>query len=242
MELIPAIDIRGGQCVRLTQGDYARETVYSDDPAEVAQRWEQLGASRLHVVDLDGAREGRPINQDAIERVLRAISIPVQVGGGLRDLADLSLYPGLGAERIVLGTAALEHRMLVLEALALFRDRVIVALDARDGRVAASGWLRDTSVRATDLARELAEAGVQRFIYTDIARDGTLEGPNLAAVAEMKGALSGRGTAVIASGGVSEVEHLRQLSNLGVEGAIVGKALYTGAIDLPAALAALGAV
>src|SRR5581483_6790215 len=241
MEIIPAIDIRGGRCVRLTQGDYSRETVYADDPAEMARHWQELGATRLHVVDLDGAREGRVVNRDAIERVLKAVSIPVQVGGGLRDLADLSFYPGLGADRIVLGTAALEHRLLLLEALALFRGKVVVSLDARNGRVAASGWLRDSSVRATDLARELAEAGVQRFVYTDIARDGMLQGPNLAAVGEMTDALRGRGSAIIASGGVSELEHLRQLSELGVEAVIVGKALYTGAIDLPSALAQLSA-
>ena len=241
MEIIPAIDIRSGRCVRLTQGDYDRETVFGDDPAAMAKHWQDLGATRLHVVDLDGAREGRPVNVEAILGVLDAASIPVQVSGGLRDIAALDRYLNAGAQRVILGTAAVKDQTTLLNAITLFRDRIIAGIDARDGLVATEGWRESSSVVATDLVHQLSELGVSRIICTDISRDGMLTGPNfdsIAAIVEQASNLPAP-VAVIASGGVSAIDHLRQLATLGVEGAIVGTALYTGALDLAEALAAL---
>ncbi|HEU4758813.1 MAG TPA: 1-(5-phosphoribosyl)-5-[(5-phosphoribosylamino)methylideneamino]imidazole-4-carboxamide isomerase [Dehalococcoidia bacterium] len=245
MELIPAIDIRGGRCVRLEQGDYARETVFGDDPAAVAARWQETGALRLHVVDLDGAREGRPVNQDAVRRILDALVIPVQLGGGIRDIAAIQRYLEAGVDRVVLGTAAVSDQTTLLNALALFPGRVVVAVDARDGVAVTQGWLDSSGVPAADLVRQLGEMSVTRIIYTDTLRDGTLSGPNFAAVESLLSNLqslpagqAGR-TSVIYSGGISSLDHLRRLAALDLEGVIVGKALYTGAIDLREALAAL---
>ncbi len=241
MEVIPAIDIRGGKCVRLEQGDYARETVFGEDPAAMALRWEAAGATRLHVVDLDGARDGRPGNADVIERVLGAVSVPVQVGGGIRDIATAERYLDAGADRVVLGTAAVKDQTTLVNAVALFRERVMVGVDARNGMVATEGWVEMSDVRATDLVRRLSEFGVARIFYTDILRDAQLAGPNFDAIAEMVrvAAELPSPVSVIASGGISSVEDLRRLGTIGVEGAIIGKALYTGALDLRDALAAV---
>jgi phosphoribosylformimino-5-aminoimidazole carboxamide ribotide isomerase len=240
MQVIPAIDIRGGRCVRLDQGDYDRETVFDNDPAAVAKRWEALGARRLHVVDLDGAREGTPRNVEAIERILASATVPVQVSGGVRDVATVDDLIGLGADRVVLGTAAVKDQTTVLNAITLFRGQIIVSVDARDGLVRTEGWIEGSEVRALDLVRDLSEIGCRRIVYTDISADGMLGGPNFAAIAEMLEFVSGLPSppAVIAAGGVSSVEHVRELAALGVEGAIIGKALYTGTIDLQDALAA----
>ena len=241
MEVIPAIDIRGGRCVRLDQGDYARETVFSDDPVAVAKRWQDEGATTLHVVDLDGAREGHPLNADVIRRVLAVASVRVQVGGGIRDLAAIQHYLDDGADRIVMGTAAVKDQTTLINAITLFRDRIIVGVDARDGLVATEGWLETSEVPATDLMRRLSELGVSRVIYTDITRDGLLAGPNFEAIAAAVAEASSLPSpvSVIAAGGVGSIDHLRRLGGLGVEGVIVGKALYTGAVDLREALAAV---
>jgi len=240
MEIIPAIDIRGGRCVRLDQGDYARETVFADDPVEVARRWQELGATRIHVVDLDGARDGIPHNEAVVWRVIEAVSIPVQVGGGNRTLDVIDRYVQSGADRVAIGTAAVKDQTLLVNALAMFGDRIFVGVDARDGMVATDGWLETSEMRALDLIGQLSELGVRRIFYTDISRDGMLGGPNFPAIHEVVEHAAGLASpmAVIASGGVSEVEHIRRLKLIGVEGVIIGKALYTGALDLKAALAA----
>jgi phosphoribosylformimino-5-aminoimidazole carboxamide ribotide isomerase len=239
MEIIPAVDIRGGKCVRLDQGDYARETVFDDDPASVAKRWQDAGATRIHVVDLDGAREGTPRNGEVIRRVLSAVSVRVQVGGGIRDIAAIQQYLDAGAARVALGTAAVKDQATLVNAVSLFRDRILVGVDARDGMVATEGWLETSEIRALDLIQQLSELGVRRIFYTDISRDGMQSGPNFPALHEVVEHAAGLPSpvAVIASGGVSSIEHLRRLEQIGVEGVIIGKALYTGALDLREAIA-----
>jgi phosphoribosylformimino-5-aminoimidazole carboxamide ribotide isomerase len=236
MEVIPAVDIRGGRCVRLYQGDYDRETVFSEDAVAMARHWERLGAPRLHVVDLDGARAGWPVNNRVIEELLSAVEVPVQVAGGIRQLDVIGRYLETGADRVVLGTAAVRDQPLVSKACVTFREAVVVAVDVRRGRVATAGWREASGETPEGLMRRLAELGVPRFIFTDISRDGTLRGPNFAAIGRLVRAFR---TPVIASGGVSTVEHLRRLAKLGVEGAIVGRALYDGGLELGEALAAV---
>ena len=237
MEVIPAIDLRGGRCVRLVQGDYDRETVFSDDPVAVARRWQQEGAPRLHVADLDGAREGRPVNAEAVQRIIAAVSIPVQVSGGVRDLDAAESWLAAGADRVVLGTAAVRDPELAAEAVRRHGERIVVSVDARDGVVAVEGWEVATDIRAEELLLRLAGLGVPRFVYTDIGRDGTLTSPNFETVASLVSAVP---AAIIAAGGVAEVAHLVRLAELGLEGAIVGRALYDGRVRLPEALAAVG--
>ncbi|HEY0755586.1 MAG TPA: 1-(5-phosphoribosyl)-5-[(5-phosphoribosylamino)methylideneamino]imidazole-4-carboxamide isomerase [Ktedonobacteraceae bacterium] len=236
MKLFPAIDIKDGQCVRLYQGDYSQMTVYASDPIEVAQRWQAAGTNWLHVVDLDGARDGHPVNTALIARICQETTLKVEVGGGLRSLEDIENTLAAGAERVILGTAVLTDRALLDQALLRWDERIIVGLDARAGLVAISGWRETSNVTATELARQLSIAGVRRFIYTDIARDAAMQGPNLAALRSMLAALHGSNTSLIASGGVSSLEDLKQLAQLEVEGAIIGKALYIGAIDLAEAI------
>ena len=236
IELIPAIDIKDGRCVRLYQGDFQQATVYGDDPGAMAKRWASQGATRLHIVDLDGAKAGRPVNTDSVLAIVQAAGIPVQLGGGLRRPADIEAVFDLGVERVILGTVAVEDSELVERMVMRYGDRIVVGIDARDGWVATAGWLTTAKVRATELTAQMATLGVQRVIYTDIARDGTLTEPNYEAMAELIGPNM---PAIIASGGVAEIDQLHRLAKLGVEGAIIGKALYTGAIELPAALAAL---
>lgn len=231
MIVIPAIDLRAGRCVRLLQGDFAHETVYGDDPVAMARRWEAAGAPLLHVVDLDGAREGRPVQAAVVARIARALAIPTQLGGGLRRLDDIDAALDAGLARVVLGTAALEDRDLLASALARWGpERIVLGIDARDGLVATWGWRATSTTRAVDLARDLAALGLRRVIYTDIGRDGTLSAPNYAALGELA---AGSGLATIASGGVAAREHLAALAAIpGVEGAIVGRALYTGHVTL----------
>ena len=237
MEVIPAIDIRGGRCVRLYQGDYTRETVYSDDPAGMASRWREQGAPRLHVVDLDGAARGSPVNLDTVGAIASGAGIPVQCGGGVRSFETAEALFDRGVERAVLGTAAVRSPDLVERLCREWgSDRVIVAVDARNGRVAIEGWTEGTSVDAADLMREMMESGVRRFLYTDISRDGTLGEPNFEAVDALLGAIR---CPIQASGGVSREEHLVRLASMGVEGAIVGRALYTGDLDLSTAIKAV---
>ena len=237
MEVIPAIDLRGGRCVRLVQGDYEQEIVFSDDPVAIARRWVEDGASRLHVVDLDGAREGRPVNDEAVRTIIQAVDVPIEVAGGVRDLDAVDGWLSAGAERVVLGTAAVRDSEFAAEACRRHAGRIVVSIDARDGVVAAEGWRQATGERAEVVLRRLAELGVPRFVYTDIARDGMLSSPNFEAV-EALTKLSD--AAIIAAGGVTEVSHLVRLAELGIEGAIIGRALYEGTIDLKEALAAVG--
>ncbi|MSQ05722.1 MAG: 1-(5-phosphoribosyl)-5-[(5-phosphoribosylamino)methylideneamino]imidazole-4-carboxamide isomerase [Dehalococcoidia bacterium] len=235
MEIIPAIDLRTGRCVRLYQGDYQRETVFSEDPVAVALEWQRQGAPRLHLVDLDGAAQGVQVNLPVIRSILVQLTIPVQVGGGVRDAATADALLAAGADRVVLGTVAVENPMLVEQLCRRHgSQRVVVAIDARDGQVATRGWRETTSVSAVVLADEMVALGVCRLLYTDIARDGTLTGPNVAANAAL---VRQTGLAVQASGGVSSLEHIRQLKVAGVEGVVMGQALYTGAIALWEALA-----
>jgi phosphoribosylformimino-5-aminoimidazole carboxamide ribotide isomerase len=238
MLIIPAIDLKDGRCVRLYQGDYAKVTVFSDRPAEVARRWETEGATWLHVVDLDGAAAGQPANLRALGDIIQAVAVPVQVGGGIRSVATAAAVLRLGAARVILGTAAVEDPSLVVELTSRWPGKVAVAIDARDGLVVTRGWQQPTDRRATDLAREVVLRGATRVVYTDVERDGTLTEPNYTATAEVVAAVP---VGVIASGGVASVAHLQRLRAVGVEGAIVGRALYTGAIRLPDALAELAA-
>jgi phosphoribosylformimino-5-aminoimidazole carboxamide ribotide isomerase len=233
MIVLPAIDIKDGQCVRLHQGDYAQVTTYDTDPVRVARRWQAAGASWLHIVDLDGAALGQPVNVEAIERIRAATSLHIELGGGMRSLESIKHMLALGIDRIVLGTVALTDRVLLEQALQHWGERIAIGLDARDGWVAIAGWRETSRVQATALAIELSTLGVQRFIYTDIARDGVLGGPNLDAIREMQRATP---HPLIASGGVASLADLRSLAALGVEGAIVGKAIYTGDVDLAIAI------
>lgn len=234
--IYPAIDIRGGKCVRLVQGDYNQETVYNENPLEVAKEWEAKGASWIHLVDLDGAKAGHPVNDELVANIARSVNVPVQIGGGLRTIADVERYIEAGISRVILGTAAIEDRAFVEEVLARFGDKVAIGIDARNGYVATRGWLETSEVKAEDLAVELAAKGAKTFIFTDISRDGMMKGPNTEAIAELA-RISGQ--TVIASGGVSQMSDLKELAahaEVGVGGAIVGKALYIGNIDLAQAV------
>ncbi len=239
MIVFPAIDLRGGRCVRLRQGDPQAETVFGEDPAAIARCWAAHGATWLHVVNLDGALEDErasAINLQALRTILAAVHIPVQFGGGLRSLDDVQQVLDLGVSRVVLGTAVVRDRPLVAAALARFgRERIVAALDTRNGHVAIRGWQEKTGVRTLTLGRELHDLGIERAIYTDISRDGMLSGPNLEGI-EALARESGLG--VIASGGITYLRDLHALTQLDgtIEGAIVGRALYTGTIDLAAAL------
>jgi len=240
MTVYPAIDLRGGRCVRLLQGAFDRETVYGDDPVAMARRWEAGGARWLHVVDLDGARAGRPVQADLVHAICAAVAIPVQVGGGLRDAAAVDTILGGGAARVVVGTAAIESPEFCRTVCQSHPGRVVLGLDARGGRLRVAGWTEDGGRPATELAAGAAEMGAAAIVYTDIGRDGTQEGPDLDGTRAVARAA---GIPVIASGGVGSAEHIRMVAGLaadGVEGVIVGRALYTGAVDLAAALAAAG--
>jgi phosphoribosylformimino-5-aminoimidazole carboxamide ribotide isomerase len=229
--IIPAIDLKDGRCVRLCQGDMRAETIYSDNPAAMAAHWEGQGARLLHVVDLNGAIEGYPCNLRHIEEILRAVTIPVQVGGGIRSLDVLRTYAGLGLRRMVLGTAALQNPALIEKACAEFPQQILIGIDARDGRVAMQGWTTISDTPATDLLRSLLAFPLGGVIYTDISRDGMMQGPNLNALREIAEYSS---VPVIASGGVTRVEDLVAIQALGprIQGVIVGKALYEGRLRL----------
>jgi phosphoribosylformimino-5-aminoimidazole carboxamide ribotide isomerase len=234
-DVIPSIDIRGGRCVRLYQGDYARETVYDDDPLAVARRWAEAGARRLHIVDLDAARSGVAGNRDLIEHIAGAVPMAVQVGGGIRDQAAAQRYLEAGVARVVLGTAAVRDPRLVERLLSLAPEAVIAGVDARDGIVRTDGWEASSGVSALDLAASMSALGVQRFLYTDISRDATLSEPNYEA---LRGMCRSTTAAVISSGGLSRVEQLARVAECGAEAAIIGRALYTGDIDLAEAVRA----
>lgn len=218
------------------QGDYTQETVFSDDPVETALRWQSQGAPRIHIVDLDGAATGEVANLDVIREIASAVLIPTQLGGGLRNLQTIETVLKAGVERVILGTAAVENRQLVREACRRFDDAIIVGIDARGELIATHGWREQTGIKVTEFARALVRLGVKRFIYTDIDRDGTLTEPNFTAIFEIVKSTRAR---IIAAGGISSLSHLKLLKELGVEGAIVGKALYTGDIHLKKALEAI---
>lgn len=234
MDIIPAIDLRDGRCVRLFQGDYNREQVFSHDPVEVALHWQYLGARWLHIVDLDGAADGSPKNMGVIKAIKAETEIPIQVGGGIRDLETAANIIQLGASRIIFGTAAIEDPGLVTKALEyLGNEAVAVSVDARGGQVAVRGWKNQSPLKARVLLEQLAELGVGRIIYTDITRDGTLSEPDFPTLAGLLPYIS---CPLLVAGGISSLTHLEQLTDLGVEGAIVGMALYTGSINLSEAL------
>ncbi len=233
MEIIPALDLRQGKCVRLYQGDYDKETVFSHEPVAIALRWQAQGAKRLHLIDLDGAAEGRLCNEAAIKEILKAVTFQVQIGGGIRQLETIYKLLSLGASRVILGTAAIEDRELVTEACRRFGESIVIAIDAEDGYVKSHGWRQGSSTTAEQLVNRMADLGARRFIYTDISRDGTLTEPNFDAIANLVAQTS---LPIIASGGISNIAQLKRLAQSGAEGAIVGRALYTGDVDLKQAL------
>lgn len=236
MIIIPALDLKDGRCVRLSQGRMDQESVYSEDPVQTAKRWESKGAERLHVVDLNGAVTGTPVHQSLIKEIANSIRIPVELGGGIRNLETIETYLSLGVEWVILGTVALRNRSLVEEACRQFPRRVILGIDAREGRVAIQGWKEEVSLEAIELAKQFEGLGLSAIIFTDIERDGMSRGLNSEMTVALARAIS---IPVIASGGVSnieEIEHLMALESDGVIGVIVGRALYTGGIDLEEAI------
>ena len=238
MIVYPAIDIRGGRCVRLVEGDFDRETVFDDDPAAAAARWAKAGAAWVHVVDLDGAKNGRPENIEAIRAIRDRVTVKLQLGGGFRTAGDVEAALATGIDRVVTGSAAVSNPDLVRDLVARHGQRIAVGLDARDGMLATDGWLNQSDVPAVQLAHRLAEMGVVTMIFTDIRRDGTLAGPNLDALREMT---RRTGVGVIASGGVGTIDDVAAISETGAAGAIIGRALYDGRIDLAAAISLTGA-
>jgi phosphoribosylformimino-5-aminoimidazole carboxamide ribotide isomerase len=238
MEFIPAIDLMDGKVVRLHKGDYAQVTVYSDNPAEQVRRFHAAGARRVHIVDLDGAREGRPCNLATMQRMLAAAPVAIQVGGGVRDATAAERWFEAGAARVVLGTAAVKQPELVRSLCAAHPGGIVVAVDARHGEVAVEGWLEGTGVSALDLARRADGWGAAALLHTAIERDGTREGPDVAATAALQAQVA---ATVIASGGIGTLEHLRQLVAAGVRSTVCGKALYSGAFELHEAFAVCGA-
>lgn len=236
MIIFPAIDLRGGKCVRLVQGDFARETIFSDDVAATALKWQNSGAKFLHVVDLDGARAGHPQNLDAIKKILAAVTIPIEVGGGVRTLDDIDALLTLGVRRVILGSVAVENFNLVAQAVARFDDKIVVGIDARKNFVATHGWEQSSTVTVNELAKKIVDIGVSTIIFTDISRDGMLSGVNASTFADLAKV---SGAEVVASGGVKSLDDIRALKAVessGVVGVIVGKAIYTGTLDLSAAI------
>jgi phosphoribosylformimino-5-aminoimidazole carboxamide ribotide isomerase len=235
MQIYPAIDLRGGQCVRLRQGDYQQETVFGADPAAMARRWVEQGATYLHLVDLDGAKEGKPINGASVRAIVRAVSVPCQLGGGLRSEADIAEALAWGVTRVVIGTKALQAPGWLDEMCGKFPGQIVLGIDAKQGRVATGGWLDVSDLSALELARACARLPLAGLVYTDISRDGMLQGANVPAMAEMRAAVS---LPVIASGGVTTLADIHGLAAAGLAGCIVGRALYEGNLDLREILAA----
>lgn len=233
MELIPAIDLRNGHCVRLFQGDFDQTTVYDADPVAVALRWQAAGATRIHVVDLDGAKAGKPTQTATIAAIVKAVQVPVQLGGGLRNAESVAQAFELGISDVILGTAAVRQPNLIAELVQRYGNAITIGIDARNGVVATEGWQASSRIRATELADQMSQLGVSRIIYTDISRDGTLTEPNYGQTAAL---VQPDGAQIIASGGISRIEHLQRLAEYGIAGAIIGTALYTGHIDLAQAI------
>ncbi len=233
MRIYPAIDIKDGKCVRLLRGSFADVTVYGDDPVETALKWESLGGEYIHVVDLDGALKGRGVNAGVIRDICAAVKVPVQTGGGIRTMEDIEEKLGCGIARVIIGTKAVSDIGFVEEAVRRYGDRIVIGIDAKDGMAAVEGWEKTSEYTAVELAKRMTEIGVKTIVYTDISTDGTLQGPNAAAMREMTAAVDAD---IIASGGIGSIEHIRSLIPTGVEGVIVGRALYTGAVDLAEAV------
>jgi phosphoribosylformimino-5-aminoimidazole carboxamide ribotide isomerase len=238
MQVIPAIDLRGGRCVRLRQGDFEQETIFGDDPTAMAERWASEGAARIHLVDLDGAKTGQPVNVEAVRQIVRQVGVPCQLGGGVRDEATIAAWLEAGLERVVIGTQAFRDPDWFGRMAEAYPGRLLLGLDARDGRVATQGWLEISGVAALTLAKQFDGLPMAGIIYTDIARDGTLEGPNLHAIDALAQAVR---TPVIASGGVGDLSDLERLAELPVVGCIVGRALYEGRFSLVEAIKRGGA-
>jgi phosphoribosylformimino-5-aminoimidazole carboxamide ribotide isomerase len=236
MRIWPAIDLRGGKCVRLRQGDYQRETVFGDDPVAMARQWVEQGADCLHLVDLDAARGGDPVNHPAIDAIVKAVDVPCELGGGIRGLASIERFLAAGVKRLVVGSRALRDRDWFSQMCGQFPHKLVLGIDARDGRVATDGWLETSDVSAVDLARRYLNEPLAAIIYTDIATDGMLAGPNLPAMAEMLAAVGD--VPLVASGGVTSAADVAALAELGVAGCIIGRAFYEGVLRLPDALAA----
>ena len=237
MEIIPAVDIRDGKCVRLYQGDYNQQTVFNDNPVTVALTWYSQGAKWLHIVDLDGAAAGEPKNMDMVLQIIRESGLLIELGGGIRQKEVAEKLLCKGVSRIILGTAAIENRELVKKLCQQFGEAIAVSLDARDGKIAIHGWRENTVFEVLQLSREMIDAGVRYLIYTDIKKDGTLTEPNFDMINIL---IAKTNVPVIVAGGIAKLEHLRRLKELGVEGAIIGKALYTGDIDLGEAIINFG--
>lgn len=233
MRIYPAIDIIGGKCVRLVKGDYSRKTTYAENPIDVAKKWESLGCEFIHVVDLDGAKSGDMPNFELISNIASSVSVPIEVGGGIRDMNCIDKYLGAGIERVILGTSALRCPELVNEAVEKYGSRIAVGIDANDGMVAVSGWEDVSNVSALDFAKQMEQMGVKYIIYTDIATDGMLMGPNISAMKQM---IDHVNVDIIASGGVTSLDDVEKLAEIGAHGAIIGKALYTNNIDLKEAI------
>ena len=240
MRIYPAIDIRGGKCVRLLKGDFEKETTFSDAPEEMAKKWEAMGAEYLHLVDLDGALAGMSKNLDTVKKILTAVDIPCELGGGIRSMENIKEVLDTGVERVILGSVAVKNPALVKEACAKYGERIVVGIDAKDGMVAVDGWGVSSDVKVTELAKKMKAVGVKTIIYTDISRDGTLEGVNVEATARLA---KESGVKIVASGGVRSEADIRALlphEREGIEGVIVGKSIYTGALDLQEAIEIAG--
>lgn len=235
MRIYPAIDIKDGNCVRLLRGSFSDVTVYGDNPAEMARKWEELGGEFIHVVDLDGALKGHGVNAEAIKSICDAVNVPVQTGGGIRTMADIEAKLLCGINRVIIGTKAVSDAEFVKEVVKKYGDKIVIGIDAKDGMVAIEGWEKTSEYTAVEFAKKMVDIGVKTIIYTDIATDGTLMGPNVDAMSEM---VKATGIDIIASGGIGSIEHIKSLVPTGVEGVITGRALYTGNVELPEAIKA----
>lgn len=233
MMIYPAIDIKDGQCVRLFKGQFSDVTVYGDSPAEMAKKWESLGGEYIHVVDLDGALKGHGVNAEKIKEICNSVNVPVQTGGGIRTMEDIEAKLKCGIDRVIIGTKAVADSDFVKRAVDKYGQKIVIGIDAKDGMVAIEGWEKTSDFTAVEFAKKMVSIGVQTIVYTDIATDGTLAGPNVAAMAEMTTAVDAD---IIASGGIGSLEHIKSLVPTGVEGVIVGKALYTGKVNLTEAV------
>ena len=233
MRIYPAIDIKDGNCVRLLQGRFSDVTVYGDNPAQMAKKWESLGGEYIHVVDLDGALVGSGVNADAISEICAAVNVPVQTGGGIRSMEDIERKLACGISRVIIGTKAVSDSEFVKRAVDKYKEKIVIGIDAKDGFVAISGWEEVSRFQAVEFAKKMVEIGVKTIVYTDIATDGTQKGSNVSAMEEMAKAT---GIDIIASGGIGNLSHIEALKNTGVEGVIVGRALYTGNVDLKEAI------